>query len=169
MTLPYPLRAEGFKEVQLELRHADEERHPEDIVHCGCLEKGKEKHQGKVAQFNQFPYEILESDGNVTLTTNEEKGKRQVTVRGTATRLQFRFKAFSTCPNSKLTYKIIVSREGAGPFIFLSTGIIQKAGPRLREVAPAAKGSQDAGITQPRAHSFAIHVQSPSKRVFLVA
>ena len=128
MKLPYPLLAEGgFKEVHLELKHADEERHPEDIVHCGCLEKGKEKHQGKVAQFNQFPYEILESDGNVTLTTNEEKGKRQVTVRGTATRLQFRFKAFSTCPNSKLTYKIIVRQEGARPFIKYRGG--KKGGP----------------------------------------
>ena len=35
------------------------------------------------------------------------------------------------------------------------TGIGQKAGPRLREPLPAARGSQEAGFTQPRVHLFA--------------
>ena len=102
--LPYQLRPDGFKEARLELRHADEEQHPEDIIHCGCLNKGKEKHQGTVAQFNQFPYEIVGSDGNVTFATNVEQGKRQVIVRGTATRLLVRFKAFSSCQKSELAH-----------------------------------------------------------------
>ena len=107
MKLPYPLRDLGFEECRLELKHADEKQHPEDIVHCGCLTAGKEKHQGTVAQFNQFPYEILKSDGNVTLTTNDERGKRQVIVRGTATRLLVRFKAFSSCQKSELVKQIL--------------------------------------------------------------
>ena len=101
--LPYPFRDLGFEEVRLELKHADEELHPEDIVHCGCLKAGIEKHQGTVTQFSQFPYEILKSDGNVTVTTCNEEGKREVIVRGTAARLLVRFKAFSSCQKSELS------------------------------------------------------------------
>ena len=107
MKLPLPLSANGFKKARLELKHADEAQHPEHIVHCGCLMKGKEKHQGTEAQFNQFPYEIIQSDsnGNLTLTTNEEEEKRQVFIQGTATHLMIRFKAFSSCQKSELTQK----------------------------------------------------------------
>ena len=102
MKLPLPLSADGFKKARLELKHADDELHPEHIVHCGCLMKGKEKHQGKEALFYQFPYEIMKSDGNLTLTINEEEGKRQVFIQGTATQLMIRFKAFSSCQKSEL-------------------------------------------------------------------
>ena len=105
MELPIPLHSDGFRKARLELKHADEEQHPEHIVHCGCLMKGKEKHQGTEAQFSQFPYEIIKSKGNLTLTTNEEEGKRQVFIQGTATHMMIRVKAFSSCQKSELIYK----------------------------------------------------------------
>ena len=109
LNLPNPLSRAGFSSVNLELRHFNEVEHPECIVHCECTEKkeGKptEKHQGTVAAFSPFAWEVLGSDGHITYETNargtREDGTRAVTIQGVATRLKLRFKAFSSCHKSK--------------------------------------------------------------------
>ena len=111
LNLPIPLSREGFSTVILELKHFDEIKHPECIVHCGCTEtkKGKptEKHRGTVAAFSAFAWEVLEGDADchVTYATKvrgtREDGRREVTIQGVATRLKLRFKALSGCHKSK--------------------------------------------------------------------
>ena len=56
---------------------------------------------------------------------------------------------------------ILVSEQGDQRY-YCTTGMGETVGPRLRELAPAARESQEAGFTQPRDHLLADPCISPN-------